>query len=121
MRILATAMLALAATPALVQETDGEVEFNNHCRTCHSLDDGDNRMGPSLHAIDGKTAGTSEGYQYSDALASSGVVWDAETLDAFIADPDATVPGNTMKPYSGLTDETVRAAIVSYLTTGDEG
>ncbi len=119
MRTTSIAIAILISAPALAQDESGKVEFNNHCRTCHSMDEGDNRMGPTLHDLDGSRAGASEGYNYSDAMASSDVVWDAETLDAFIADPDAVVPGNAMKPYSGLADEEVRARIVSYLT-GEE-
>lgn len=123
MRVTSLVVVLAGVTPALSQDQDGEIEFNNHCRTCHSLDEGDNRMGPTLHGILGTKAGSSEGYAYSDAMAASDVVWDAETLDAFIADPDAVVPGNAMKPYGGLTDEDVRSQIVSYLSqqTGDGG
>lgn len=110
---------ALVAMPAAAQEVPGEVEFNNHCRTCHSLDEGENRLGPSLHGIMGKAAGTTEGYDYSDAFGSADVIWDEDTLDAFIANPDAVVPGNSMKPYSGLTDEAVRESIIAFLSAGD--
>ena len=112
--VLAGGMLAASAAQA--QDDAGKMAFNNHCRTCHSLAEGDNRMGPTLYGIDGKKVGSSMGYDYSGSMQRSDVVWDAETLDAFIADPDTVVPGNTMKPYSGLTNADIRASIVSYLT-----
>ena len=116
MQKILTVLAVLAASPALSQDADGEVEFNNHCRTCHSVEEGDHRMGPSLHALMDRKAGTGVGYEYSDAMLNSDVVWDPETLDAFIETPDAVVPGHAMKPYGGLTDPAVREAIVTYLS-----
>jgi cytochrome c len=100
---------------------DGKLAFNSSCRTCHSIDKGDNRLGPNLHDIIGREAGMEE-YGYSPALAASDVVWDAETLDRFITDPQAVVPGNNMKPYGGISDAEIRADIVAYLTdaSGDD-
>ncbi|HJS22607.1 MAG TPA: hypothetical protein VJ764_08100 [Steroidobacteraceae bacterium] len=111
----ATVLAYAAATPAATTN-DGEVKFNNHCRTCHSLKKDDNRMGPTLHAIFGAKAGAAEGYpNYSQGLKSSGIVWDEKTLDQFIANPDSVIPSNNMKPYKGVTDKSVRASIVEYL------
>lgn len=96
----------------------GQLAFNNRCRTCHSVKEGDNRQGPSLHAIIGRKAGSSSGYAtYSQALTNSKIVWDEKTLDAFIANPDAVVPGHNMRPYSGLPDAQERQEIVGYLTS----
>jgi cytochrome c len=101
---------------------DGKLAFNSSCRTCHSLDQGDNRLGPNLHAIIGREAGSEE-YGYSPAMDASNLVWDAKTLDRFIKDPQAVVPGNNMKPYGGISDAEIRASIVAYLTdaSGDNG
>ena len=115
-----TLALLLLSGAAAAQE-EGQVEFNNHCRTCHSVDEGDHRLGPSLHNIIGREAGTQEGANYSDAMRSSTVVWDGETLDRFIENPDAVVPGNNMKPFSGIADADVRAAIVGYLQAESGG
>jgi cytochrome c len=100
---------------------DGKLAFNSSCRTCHSIDEGDNRLGPNLHDLIGREAGTEE-YGYSPALADSDLVWDAETLDRFIKDPQAVVPGNNMKPYGGVSDAEIRTDIVAYLTdaSGDD-
>lgn len=93
----------------------GKLAFNGSCRTCHSIKQGDNRLGPNLHGIIGRKAGTEE-YGYSPAMDASDLVWDAEALDRFIRDPQAVVPGNNMKPYGGISNAEVRASIVAYLT-----
>lgn len=109
------AYAALGAEPVVAAEA-GQKKFNNRCRTCHSVKEGDNRLGPSLHNVFGRKAGTSSGYaSYSQALTNSGVVWDEETLEKFIENPDALIPGNNMKPYSGITDAEERKQIVAYL------
>jgi cytochrome c len=111
-----------AAETQQASSGSGQVKFNNFCRTCHSVREGDNRLGPSLHGIIGKKAGSSPDYpNYSQALARSGIVWDEALLDRFLASPDKTVPGNNMKPYAGLPDAEVRKEIIAYLkTAGDD-
>ena len=93
----------------------GQEAFNNACRTCHSTKSGDNRLGPSLSGIVGKKAGSESGYQYSPSLKGSGVTFDEATLDKFITNPDGVVPGNNMKPYTGISDAAIRAKIISFL------
>jgi len=103
----------LLAIPA--RADDGQTEFNNACRTCHSVKPGDNRLGPSLAGIIGRKAGSAEGFAYSDSMKSSGITWDEATLDKFIADPEAVVRGNRMKPYGGLADKSARDKIIAFL------
>lgn len=93
----------------------GQIAFNKHCRTCHGTDAADDRLGPNLHEIIGCEAGTAKGFSYSSALAKSGFDWTPEKLDYFIENPDAAVPGHTMKSYSGIGEPDVRAANVTYL------
>jgi cytochrome c len=111
------AALVLLPGAALGQD-DPQLAFNNHCRTCHTMDEGDNRLGPSLHQVVGREAGSLPDYGYSSAMADADVVWDEETLDRFIEDPNAVVPGNNMKPYSGITSPEERAQIIAYLKEG---
>ena len=113
------AVLTLVSAPALSQDDEdatraGKVAFNTSCRTCHSIREGDNRLGPNLHEIVGREAGAAD-YGYSPALRASDIVWDVETLDRFIESPEAVISGNNMKPYGGISDPEVRASIVSYL------
>jgi cytochrome c len=93
----------------------GQQLFNNACRTCHTVKDGDNRQGPNLHQIIGRKAGSLPGYGYSSAMKQAGFVWDADKLDRFIANPDAIVSGNNMKPFSGLASADDRAKIIAFL------
>jgi cytochrome c2 len=97
----------------------GRAAFDNHCRTCHSLQAGDNRLGPSLHGIVGAKAGAQPGYaSYSQSLVTAGMTWDETSLDRFITDPERVIPNNNMKPFKGITDESIRRAIVAFLKSG---
>ena len=58
--------------------------FNNACRTCHMVKEGDNRLGPNLHKIIGRKAGSLPDYNYSGAMKEAGFVWDKEKLERFI-------------------------------------
>jgi cytochrome c len=111
------AVLALVSEAALAQDPAGEAQlaFNNHCRTCHVTREGDNRLGPSLYHVIGRKAGSVPGFGYSSAMADADIVWDEETLDRYIENPEAVVPGNNMKPYSGITDPEERAKIIAHL------
>ena len=71
-------VIALIAISSLMQATvaaaeDGQLAFNNVCRTCHTLKEGDNRLGPSLHKIVGRKAGSLPNYSYSNAM--KGGIW----------------------------------------------
>lgn len=115
--VLAVASLPTmwAATPTSAAET-APAAFNNHCRTCHSVKEGDNRLGPSLHNVYGAKAGSSSAYAgYSQGMKSSGVTWDEATLDKFIENPEQVIPNNNMKPYKGIGDAAVRKQILDFL------
>jgi cytochrome c len=95
--------------------------FNNACRTCHSIKEGDNRQGPNLYRIMGRKAGSLPDYNYSSAMKGADFVWDEEKLAHFIASPDEVVPGNNMKPYSGLASADDRTKIIAYLRSVSTG
>src|SRR5262247_1049121 len=94
-----------AVPPAAAEPTSEQQAFNNACRTCHVTREGDNRLGPNLHKVMGRKAGSLPNYGYSSAMKEADFVWDEAKLDRFIASPDEVVPGNKMKPYSGLTNK----------------
>ncbi|MCB1927357.1 MAG: cytochrome c family protein [Rhodocyclaceae bacterium] len=91
------------------------------CARCHSLVPGEHRTGPSLSAIHGRRAGTAEGFQrYSDALRKSAVMWNEKSLDAWLHDPAAFIPGNAMA-FRGLPDARARGDLIAYLRAVSEG
>ena len=84
------------------------------CRSCHVLEKGVNRVGPSLHNIVGSTAGSVAGYNYSDANKNSGVTWTTETMFEYLASPKAFMPGTKMV-FPGIKNAQDRANLVAYL------
>lgn len=115
--LLATAALLLGGTigaQANGDPEDGKKVFNQ-CIACHALEEGQHRVGPSLAGLWGREAGTAEGFdRYSDALKESGIVWDAETLDKYLADPAGYIPGNMMS-FAGVKDEEAREDLIAFL------
>lgn len=116
---LAAGSLGIAAESA--KTPAAPAAFNNACRTCHSIKQGDHRIGPSLHGVFGAKAGARQGFQSSGAIKNSGVTWDEKTLDRFIENPEAVAPGNAMKPYAGLPDQAARKQIIEYLKGASKG
>ena len=87
------------------------------CVACHDItQDKQNRVGPPLWGVYGKSPGWVEGYQYSEAhLSKKGsVTWDEATLDAYMQDPKAVIPGNKMV-YAGLKKEKQRKNLIEFL------
>jgi cytochrome c len=119
------AALALLSGAALAQNEvdpdEARLAFNNHCRTCHVTNEGDHRLGPSLHGVVGREAGSAPGYGYSSAMQNADFVWDEERLDRFIENPEAVVPGNNMKPFSGIASAEERAKVIAHLKAESEG
>ncbi len=92
----------------------GKAAFNT-CIACHVVEKGGaNRVGPNLYGIVGQAAASVEGFNYSDALTSSGITWTKEELDSYIANPAARVPGTTMMA-GAITDTGRREAIIAYI------
>lgn len=114
------ALMTLFLMGGLIQasaDEAGEAAFNNACRTCHSWKAGDNRLGPNLHKIVGRKAGAADGFAYSPALKNADITWDEKSLDAFITNPDAVIAAHNMKPYTGITDASLRQQIIAFLKT----
>jgi cytochrome c len=114
--ILAAALLASALVTTAHADGDaarGEARFKE-CAACHKLDAGANEVGPSLHGLFARKAGELADFRYSPAMKRSGVSWTAETLDKYIADPQAFIPANRM-PYAGISNAADRADLIAYL------
>ena len=95
----------------------GDVVFQTFCALCHTTGEGDsNGIGPNLFGIVNSTAGTRPGFNYSSAVADSGIKWTPPALEDWITDPNAKIPGNRM-PFDGLSKKSDRADVVAYLKT----
>ncbi len=89
---------------------DGKL-FEKRCGGCHALDR--DKEGPRLGGVYGRTAGSVESFQYSDALKKSGIKWTEETLDKWLTNTEQLVPNNDMTFHVEKPDE--RAEIIAYL------
>jgi cytochrome c len=109
-------LLAAGAASAAGDASRGAQAFRA-CIACHSLEPGVHRTGPSLAGVWGRKAGSlAEFARYSDALKRSGLVWDEHTLERWLRDPQATVPGNYMI-FRGVDPERARADLIAFLRT----
>ena len=120
-KVAAVAYLALAsfslALPAVAADPEtGEKVFKIRCLACHGVIEGKKGIGPSLFEVVGRKAGTVQDFHYSEADKGSGLTWDEATLDRYLLNPRAVVPGTTM-PYAGLKNDTQRADLIAYLAT----
>lgn len=85
------------------------------CAACHSRDTAaPQRMGPHLHDVLGRKAGSNPGFDYSPALRASNIIWDAKQLDAYLAAPGKLVPGTRM--VIAVPDDARRKALIEYLS-----
>ena len=112
------AVVAATAVAFSAALADGDAERGarrfEECVACHALEKGKESVGPSLYGVFGRKAGEGADFRYSPALKRSGITWDAASIDTFIADPQAIVPGNRM-PYAGIADAAARADLIAYL------
>lgn len=113
-------LAACAALPAAAQPADavkrGSDVFAAECAECHSVRAGRHKKGPSLFAVVGRKAAQFGDFEYSAAMRASGWTWDADTLQAYVAQPRRALPGGTMK-YDGLEDPAAMTALLAYLAT----
>lgn len=92
----------------------GEHDFRA-CAPCHSLEPDRNMTGPSLAGLWGRKAGSLPSFdRYSDALKSSGIIWDDRSLDGWLTGPDGMVPDNEM-PFNGIKNPRDRADLLAFL------
>lgn len=107
-----------APQKAAIAVVDGDAaagrQVYKKCQACHSLEPGRNLLGPSLAGIVGHKAGADPHYNYSPAMKQSNLTWDVATLDAYLADPQKTIPGNKM-PFPGLKTDRDRTNVIAFL------
>lgn len=112
--------LALAASLVLAAASDraaaadaqrGQELYESRCGGCHSLDA--NRVGPAHRGVYGRKAGSAPNFAYSTAVKNSTVVWEDRTLDAWLTNPQAVIPGQRMNFRVALPED--RTDIIAYL------
>lgn len=84
------------------------------CMACHTTEAGKNKVGPSLHGVVGRKSGSLPDFTYSDAMKNSNLTWDEATLDKYLTNPKAEVPGNKMA-FPGLPKPEDRANVIAFL------
>ena len=119
--ILVTLLLALAPSANAQDAAAGEKSFNK-CRACHQVgESAKNTVGPVLNGLFGRKSGTVEGYSYSDANKTSGIIWDEATFADYIKDPKARIPGTKMS-FAGIKNEQEIKDLTAFLKQfGKEG
>lgn len=113
--VAAGAVFVAGAFPTHAETTAGKAVFAR-CAICHSDKPGIKKLGPSLYGVLNRRIATAPGFGYSPAMTATRGKWDAKTLDAFLTDPTARIPGTSMT-FAGLKSPSDRATIVSYLGT----
>jgi len=125
LRAAVLASIALLPAAALPATTAGDAEKGaalfRACVACHSLKPDQNMTGPSLAGIWERKAGTLGSFdRYSPALKSSDIVWDENSLDAWLKSPKSLVPQNRMI-FLGMSDARQRADLIAFLKTPSGG
>ena len=110
----AALFLALSAMPVAAADIEHGKALYQTCAACHT--ERPDALGPSLKGIVGRKAAVLEDYRYSNPMKRANIVWDDANLRAYIADPQAKVPGNRM-PFGGLQDTKNIDDIIAYLKT----
>lgn len=112
----ATALVVLTPQASQASTAAARPAAFAQCAGCHSTEPAKNLFGPSLAGISKRRAGSLPGYAYSPALKKSGIAWNAQSLDRWLASPQKAVPGTKM-PLAGVPDPAARKALVTYLLT----
>jgi cytochrome c len=120
--LIAAGLMSVIATPASsAGDAQRGAALFRGCAPCHSLERGQNMTGPSLAGLWGRKAGSLESFdRYSLALKSSDLVWDDNSLDAWLKSPQSFVPHNGMI-FKGIPDAQQRADLIAFLRTASAG
>lgn len=115
--VAAVAVPVLCAAGPTPDIENGQKTFAAMCGVCHSVTkSGGPTQGPNLLGVVGRKAGSEPEFaQYTPALKASGITWSTRTLDKFLINPMATVPGTAMPML--IPDDKTRADVVAYLAT----
>ena len=109
-----TVLVFLMPWRAAADVAAGQTQFNK-CKICHTVEaGGHSAVGPNLHGIFGRKAGTADNFSYSAAMKNSGIVWNDDTLTKYLRDPKGVVPGGKMA-CPGIKDDKQLADLLAYL------
>ena len=106
--------LSITSGGALAADLAKGEKIFKKCKTCHTLEVGENKVGPSLHGVVGREVGTVEGFKYSKKILESGIVWTEENIDQYLESPKKFIPGNKMM-FPGLKKQTDRENLIAFL------
>jgi cytochrome c len=115
--VLAAAALVAVPFTASAQDAEAGAAVFKKCAACHQAAEDKNGLGPSLHCVVGRKAGSHEGFAYSDAVKNSGITWDDEHLLKWFEKDDALIKGNKMIFPAGVKNEEDRANLLAFLKT----
>jgi cytochrome c len=120
MKLAAIAAAVAVFAFAHAARADGDVEAGKivfkKCAICHSIDPAKKGIGPTLFGVVGRASASVEGFAYSDAMKAAAKTWDAATLDVYLTNPKALVPGTKMI-FPGLPKQEDRDNVIAYLAT----
>ncbi len=96
--LIAALLLAASSDGSPAQDAAaGEQSFKRQCSVCHDVGEGAKiKLGPPQNGLEGRKAGSYEGYNASDAIKASGIVWNEQTFKEYLSDPTGKVPGTRM-------------------------
>ena len=118
--IIGAVVVVVSSAMALAQDVEaGQTSFKK-CQVCHDVGEAaKNKIGPILNGLDGRKAGSVEGYSFSDANKNSGITWSETTFKEYINDPRAKIP-DTKMVFPGIKNEKEAGDLWAYLKQFDQ-
>jgi cytochrome c len=112
--VIAVFALLMPAAARAADTAAGQAAFAR-CKICHTVEAGGRSpVGPNLHGVFGRKAGSFEGFSYSAAMKNSGIVWDDNSMAKYLRDPRGSMPGNKMA-FPGIKNDEEMANLLAYL------
>ncbi len=108
-----TAIVVAAGSAQAGDPKAGKKVFKQ-CAACHTLDEGKNRVGPSLHGVIGRPSGSAPKFRYSKAMKALDLTWTEDNIAKYLADPKGFIPKNKMA-FNGLSDPQDIADVIAYI------
>ena len=117
--IVAGLLIAALSVSGVAQDAEKGKTVFNVCLVCHAVGPGaQNKIGPILNGLDGRKVGTLANFDYSDANKNSGIVWNKETFEDYIKNPQAKIPGTKMI-FPGVKNEQQVQHVWAYISQFD--